>query len=553
MVRRRDFLKAVAAANVALLGRTNSITRQATAADSRIEILLNDPIGKIAPELYGHFTEHLGGVIYDGIWVGENSKVPNIGGIRRALVDAMRRIKPSVVRWPGGCFADSYNWRDGIGPRGERPRRTNFWADAREWPKDVPDGPWKYDTNHFGTNEFARFCRLIGAEAYLAANLRSLPAKDFYEWVEYCNSPAGSTTLAEIRAASGDREPFKVRYWGVGNESWGCGGNFTPEEYASEFRRFTEWTGRYGMNLAFIGAGPNGGDVDWTRRFFAKLNERRAVARMWGWALHHYSWNVSGGRTTDWVKGKGDAVNYPTEEWYELLSEADRMESLIIDHWSVMGEIDRQRRVKLVVDEWGAWYKPGTEAHGTHLLGQQSTIRDALLAGLTLDTFHRHADKVAMANIAQLINCLQSLFIAHEDRFVVTPTYHVFEMYAAHQGGEAVRAIFAAPRSSYTRNGQAASLRGLSGSASLHNRQLTLTVTNPDLATTRETEIVVRGVTIKEARVTTLAVGDIHAHNTFDNPHRVEPKEGQIASRSGSILVHNFAPASVTKLQITLA
>ncbi len=240
-MKRRDFLNAALTGSVALVCRSHSVARQIRAADARIEILLEEPIGKIAPEIYGHFAEHLGGVIYDGIWVGENSKIPNIGGIRKALVDAMLRIKPPVVRWPGGCFADSYNWRDGIGPRNQRPRRTNFWVDAWEWPKDAPDGPWKYDTNQFGVDDFLRFCQLINAQPYLAANLRSLTARDFYEWVEYCNSPAGSTTLAEMRSAAGQREPYQVRYWGVGNESWGCGGNFTPEEYAAEYRRFSEW------------------------------------------------------------------------------------------------------------------------------------------------------------------------------------------------------------------------------------------------------------------------------------------------------------------------
>jgi alpha-N-arabinofuranosidase len=559
-MKRREFLTAALGGGAALIGRGSvvarkplSMIRSSQSADSRIEVLLSEPIGRIAPEIYGHFAEHLGGVVYDGIWVGEDSKIPNVGGIRKSLVDAMQRIKPSVVRWPGGCFADSYNWRDGIGPRKDRPRRTNFWHEAREWPGEPPDGPWKYDTNHFGTNEFVRFCRLVGAQPYMAANLRSLTARDFYEWVEYCNSPAGSTTLAEMRAAGGEREPFKVRFWGVGNESWGCGGNFTPEEYAAEYRRFTAWVPGYKMQLAFIGAGPGSGDLEWTRRFFAKLAERRAFGSMWGWALHHYSWNVTGGRTTDWVQGKGDAVKYPTDEWYEMLREAERVDTLITDHWTMMGEFDRQHRVKLAVDEWGTWYKPGTEVHPTHLLGQQSTMRDAVLAGMTLDIFHHHADKVAMANIAQLVNCLQSLFLAHEDKFVVTPTFHVFEMYAAHQGAESLRAVFSSPRSSYTRNGQPAALRSLSGSASRRDRQLTLTVTNLDAGQTRETEIAIRGASIKEVKVTTLTASDIHACNTFDDPRRIEPKESQATPTSGGTLVHRFAPASVTRLQMTLA
>jgi alpha-N-arabinofuranosidase len=559
-MKRRQFIKAVAAGGAMLgtgralagIAASRTTVGQSRSADSRIEILLNEPIGKIAPEIYGHFAEHLGGVVYGGIWVGEDSKVPNIGGIRKSLIEALQRIKPSVVRWPGGCFADSYNWRDGVGARNQRPRRTNFWRDAPEWPKDVPDGPWNYDTNQFGTNEFMRFCRLVGAQPYVAGNVCSLTARDFYEWVEYCNSPAGTTTLADLRGAGGERQPFKVRYWGVGNESWGCGGNFTPDEYAAEYRRFTEWVPKYGIEPAFIGAGPNSGDLDWTRRFFNKMNERRALGRMWGWALHHYSWNVSGGRTSDWRQGKSDALNYPVDEWYELLREADKMESLITDHWSVMAETDRQHRVKLVVDEWGAWYRPGTEVHNTHLLGQQSTMRDAVLAGMTLNMFNRHADKVAMAAVAQLINCLQSLCLANEDKFVTTPTFHVFEMFAAHQGAQSVRTICSSPRPSYTRNGQPATIRGLSESASLNERQLVVTVTNPDATQARLGEIAIRGATAKSIKATVLSAKDIHAHNSFASPRSVEPVETTMAAPRGAMVVIEFAPASVTRLQIAL-
>jgi alpha-N-arabinofuranosidase len=559
-VSRREFLTASVSSGLSLLAaaspgkaaRHNGSRPGAAAVDSRIEILVDEKIGVIAPEIHGHFAEHLGAVIYDGIWVGEGSKIPNVNGIRKALIDALVRIKAPVIRWPGGCFADSYDWRDGVGSPGARPRRTNFWAGASEWPKGVTDGPWKYDTNRFGTNEFAQFCRLTGAEPYFAANLRSLSAKDFYQWVEYCNSPAGSTSLADARAAGGMRDPLNVRYWGVGNESWGCGGNFTPEEYASEYRRFTEWVPGFGVKLAFIGAGPNGGEIEWTRRFFTKLAERRAVGRMWGWALHHYSWNVSGGRTNDWRQGKGDAIDFPAEQWYELLREADKMESLITDHWAVMGEYDRQHQVKLVVDEWGAWYKPGTESYETHLLGQQSTMRDAVLAGLSLDTFHRQADKVAMANVAQLINCLQSLFLAHEDQFVLTPTFHVFEMYASHKGGQSLRTMISSPRSSYTRNGAPASIRGLSGSASVRDKQLVLTVTNPDLEQPRECEIAVRGAAIRSGGVTTLSATDVRAHNSFRAPNRVEPASSRL-STTGSSVVHKFPAASVTRLVLELA
>ena len=234
-MQRRDFLKTALASGAFAQAQTS-------ASDTHIEILVNEPIGRIAPEIYGHFVEHLGGVVYDGIWVGEGSKIPNVGGIRKQLIDAFARIKPGVVRWPGGCFADSYNWRDGIGPRNFRPKRANFWLDAGEWPANAPkDGPTRYDPNHFGTLEFLRFAKLVGSQPYLAANLRSLTARDCYEWVDYVNAPAGTTTLAELRGAHGERNPLGVKYWGVGNESWGCGGSFNPEEYVVEYRRYAEW------------------------------------------------------------------------------------------------------------------------------------------------------------------------------------------------------------------------------------------------------------------------------------------------------------------------
>lgn len=545
---RRGFLQlALTGAAVALAPRT------ARAADARIDVLVDEVIGPITADLYGHFVEHLGGVVYDGIWVGEGSKIPNTGGIRQALVDHMKRLPAATIRWPGGCFADSYDWRDGVGPRAARPTRPNFWLDDRGMLKR-PDGPGKHEPNTFGTNEFMRFCRLAGGTPYFAANLRSLPARDFYQWVEYCNAPAGKSTLADVRAAGGERDPFNIRFWGVGNESWGCGGNFTPEEYATEYRRFTAWLPQYGVELALIGSGPNGGDLGWTRRFLTKLLEKGEgqLRNLWGWALHHYSWNTSRGATTDWFAGKGDAVKFSTDEWYELLNEGDRMDGLITGHWAVMGELDRRHRTKLVVDEWGSWYREGSEVHPTHLFGQQSTMRDAVLAALTLDTLQRHADKVAMGNIAQLVNCLQSLFLAHEDRFLATPTFHVFETYGAHVGGQSVRTLFSAPRISYDRVNAKGSFWGLAGSASIRNRTLTLTVVNPHVTEPRSAEIVVRGGAPSTARATTIAAEDIHAHNTFERPDVVRPRDARVEPISGGVLAHTFPPASVTRITLDL-
>ncbi len=529
------------------------LASHAQQSDSRIEVLLNEPIGTIAPEIYSHFVEHLGGVVYDGIWVGENSKIANVGGLRKALVDALKKTKPSVIRWPGGCFADQYDWRDGIGPRGKRPKRTNFWVDSREWPANANrTGAQVYDPNHFGTPEFARFCQLTNSQPYFAANLRSLPAQEFWRWVEYCNSPNGSTTLAQQRAADGLAQPLNVRYWGVGNESWGCGGNFSPEDYAIEFKRYSAWVPSYGVNLAMVGSGPNGGELEWTKKFFAKAAERGGLGKMWGWGLHHYSWNASAGRTRDWYQGKRDALRFDAEQYYEILKECLMMEGLILRHWDAMGAVDKSHRIKLVVDEWGSWYAPGTEPFAEALIGQQNTLRDAVLAGLTLDTFNRHADKVGMANIAQLVNCLQSLFLAHEDKFCVTPTYHVFDLYSAHQQGQSLRVVSTAPEVRYDRNGSPATLTGLSSSASLKNKQLTVTVTNPSLDQTRETEIAINGGSAKQCTATVLAASDAHAHNTFANPDAVKPRAASVTLRGGSI-VHRFPPASVTKLVIDLA
>jgi alpha-N-arabinofuranosidase len=580
-MQRREFLGTAATASAALmtgqrpsafnLFNPHSAFRISQSVDARVEVLLDEKIGQVSPNVFGHFVEHLGGVVYDGIWVGEASKVPNIGGIRQELVEHMRRTKPGVVRWPGGCFADSYDWRDGIGPRKDRPRRINFWRDSRgnrtsPAYEQLNTGPQKYEPNWFGTNEFMRFCKLIGAQPYVAANLRSLPAKDFYEWVEYCNAPAGTTTLADRRAAGGDPDPFQVEYWGIGNESWGCGGRFTPEEYSQEFRRFIAFVPRFGVNLKLIGAGPNSGDIGWTRRFFTNMNEKGAnqLNSMYGWALHFYA------NTT----GDGNALKYTTDEWYELIARSDRMESLIQQHWTVMGETDAQHRVKLIVDEWGAWHAQDPSLPAGYLFGYPGTLRDALISGLTLDTFIRHADKVVMANVAQLINTIHSLFLAYEDKFLATPNFHVFEMYAAHQNGQAVRTLFSAPTLSFKiappnvppgalaqmspqQRAQLASqpttgtLWGLQGSASVNGKQVTLTVVNPHATEARETDVVVRGAQVQSCEATTLTAGDIHAHNSFEDPRALVPSSAPVSVRNGQV-VHRFPAASVTRLQLTL-
>ena len=500
---RRQFLTSACAATACALA-----ARSANNSTAFIDLDPTRPGPAISPLLHGHFIEHVGGVIYDGVWVGEDSRIPNVGGIRKALVDALKPLRPPMIRWPGGCFADSYNWRDGVGPRSARPVRTSFWMDSESLAKQA-GGPQRFEPNSFGTSEFMRFCRLTGAEPYIAGNVRSLPAKDFYEWIDYCNAPAGSTTLARLREQGGDRDPFNVRLWGVGNESWGCGGEMTPEEYSTAFRRYTAWTPGMGVPLAFI----------------------------WGWALHYYCGTA----------GKSP-IEFTSDEWYELLAKANRMEALIERHWGALAVHDPGRHVKLVIDEWGAWHNAGTEPAPTHIYAQQSSLRDALIAGLTLDTFQRHPEKVGMAGVAQMINCLHSLFLAYEDRFMLTPNYHVFAMYAAHQGGAKVPAAI---DSEVRRGANLPPLPELSGSASIKDKTLTLTLVHARHDSPTERTIRLRGASAKSVQATVLSNTDLRAHNTFDAPHTVEPRT-QVLTASGAEFVVRLAPASVTKLEIKL-
>ena len=495
------------------------------ASEQTVTVRLDEPFGTIKPALYSQFAEHIGGVIYDGIWVGPDSKVPNIDGIRRALVEHVRRLGRVVVRWPGGCFADKYHWRDGIGPREKRPRRFGRWKEVTE-------------PNSFGTHEFMRFCRLCDTEPYLAANVGTGSPEEFQDWVEYCNAPPGSTALSDERVANGDREPFGVRLWGVGNESWGCGGNFTPEDYCAAYRRFTEWVPEYGVKLYLVGAGPNGNDLNWTRRFFKKWLDY-ARAPLHGWAAHYYC-----GTT-------GHALKFSEDQWYEMLEKANKMERLITDQWATLGEFDRDHKVKLVVDEWGCWHPAGTEINPQHLYEQMGCLRDALVAALTLDIFNRHAEKVDMANIAQLVNNLHSLFLADGDRFVATPTFHVFEMYRPHHGGRAVRMDVQAPEVTFQAGGKERQLFRIAGSASVKEKELTLTLVHAHVKEPAEIALRLRGGAADSVRQTVLTHEQLNAHNTFEEPDAVVPRTSDVDGR-GQELRCVLPPASVTRLDVRL-
>lgn len=487
----------------------------------------NDRIGTINPKIYGHFAEHLGRCIYDGIWVGEDSPIPNTAGFRNDLIAALRKLKPPVIRWPGGCFADDYHWQDGIGPKASRPRRINIhWGEVIE-------------TNQVGTQEFIRFCRLVGAEPYICGNVGSGSPRELRDWVEYCNFP-GDSTWAKQRAADGSPEPFNVTYWGIGNENWGCGGNFSPEDYCTEFRRFGSFVRGFGKKLFAIACGPSGNDVEWTNRFFRKLyKDYWGYENIHGFAAHYYCGTA------------GTAIAYTEDEWYRLIYQGLQMEPLVVQQRAAMDAFDPHRRIGLIVDEWGTWHpvEPGTNPA---FLYQQNTLRDALVAATTLDIFNRHADKVVMANIAQTVNVLQAMALTQGEKMLVTPTGYVYEMYAPHQGGEAVRSLVETGTVSFKKGETTESLPLISGSASLKGKVLFLTLTNCHASQAEEvTANLLGGASVQSAKAYALS-GEIHAHNTFETPAALSPQPLKL-SASGAIFKVSLPPSSVVAIEIALA
>lgn len=511
-----------------------------SAARATATVLLKEPIRNaggqpavIEPTVHGHFVEHLGGVVYDGIWVGPDSKIPNTGGIRTALVESLRRIRPPVIRYPGGCFADVYHWRDGIGPRESRPRRFGRWGDVSE-------------TNQFGTHEFMHFCRLVGAEPYLAANVGTGTPQEFQEWVEYCNAPADDprvgTTLGaerarrEVELHGGKPDPFRVRYWGVGNESWDCGGRFTPEDYCTEYRRFSTWLPGYGVPLFPIAAGPNGNDVRWTQRFFKKWVDY-ARAPISAWAPHYYCGTA------------GTSTRFTVAQWYELLAKASFIETIVTDQWTALAEFDPGHAVRLAVDEWGCWHPADPSLPPSHTFAQVSTMRDALVAALTLDTFHRHADKVCMSNVAQLVNCLHSLYMTHEDQLIETTNYHVFDMYQPHKGGTATSVRIDAP--SIPLEGRPA-LPRVAGSASVRDGVATLTLVHAHASEPIELVVKWQSGAAGEAQGVVLAHERLNAANTPASPREVTPRPLAVREQAEGVLLH-LPPACVVRLQSSVS
>ena len=443
-----------------------------------------DTIGIIRPELHGHFLEHLGSAVYGGVWTGS--------GFRSKAIDDLRPLRIPVLRWPGGCFADDYHWRDGIGPRDGRPKRINRW-----WGGTVEE-------NGFGTHEFMDLCRLLGARPYLAGNVGSGSPEELRAWVEYCNYPFGST-LADERLKNGAPGPFGVRTWGIGNESWGCGGHMNPEEYATLYSRFATYVPSLGGTDPYlIAVGPESNDLDWTRRFFTAFRRTRKYhAPLHGFAMHFYSWGDD--RPLEYT-----AASMKRQlDQFATLEEAIREQREAIDDFPTDPKIGR---VGLILDEWGTWDKSDEAAEAQFgKFWQQNTMRDALAAGLALNVFHRQADRLVMCNLAQLVNVLQAPLLAAGDQCVRTPTYYALLLALPHRGSASIRI-----RQENEGN--------VSASASISPSRLTVSLVNPDAAEAATVTVVSDAGGNEAPSGSILHHPDWNAWNSFDDPDRIVPR-----------------------------
>ncbi|MEH7373537.1 alpha-N-arabinofuranosidase [Neobacillus drentensis] len=465
-------------------------------------VIINADIqkGKINKNIYGHFAEHLGRCIYEGIWVGEDSSIPNTKGIRNDVLAALKNIKVPVLRWPGGCFADEYHWKDGVGPSEGRKRMVNtHWGGVVE-------------NNHFGTHEFMLLCELLECEPYICGNVGSGTVQEMSEWVEYMTFE-GESPMANWRRENGRDEPWELKYFGVGNENWGCGGNMRPEYYADLYRRYQTYVRNYGNNKIYkIAGGANVDDYNWT-----EVLMKNAHWLMDGLSLHYYT--IPG----DFWLGKGSAIDFPEDEWFITMKKALHMDELITKHSTIMDKYDPQKRIGMIIDEWGTWFdvEPGTNPG---FLYQQNTIRDALVAGLHFNIFHNHADRVQMTNIAQTVNVLQAMILTEGEQMILTPTYHVFDMYKVHQDAE----LLAVDSSFGTYECKGETLPQVTVSASKNAEgKIHVSLCNIDHQNGAELDLDLRGVNAVNTKVsgTIITADTMNAHNTFEKPEVVKPAE----------------------------
>ena len=481
-------------------------------------------IGRINKNIYGHFAEHLGRCIYEGMWVGKDSPIPNTDGLRDDVIKALKDMKIPVLRWPGGCFADIYHWRDGIGPYEQRPRILNtHWGGVVE-------------NNHFGTHEFFRMCELTGAEPYICGNLGSGTVQEMQQWIEYMTFD-GESPMTELRKKNGRPEPWKLTYFGVGNENWGCGGSMRAEYYADEYRRYATYVRNFGENKIYkIAGGASVDDYHWT-----EVMMREAGTKMHGLSLHYYT------RTSkdDWSV-KGSAVKFAENEWFSVMQSAFYMEELINRHSLIMDQYDPSKKVGLIIDEWGTWFavEPGTNPG---FLYQQNSLRDAMVAGIHLNMFNNHCDRVCMANLAQTVNVLQSVILTEGEKMILTPTYHVFNMFKVHQDAELLP--LTVDCGEYRLNGQVIPQLSVSASVNSGNK-IHISMCNLHPYEKADVTCSVKGSACSEVSGEILSAPEMNAHNTFSNPRAVKPEKFDGAALKNGKLDVVMPPMSIVVLTL---
>ena len=489
------------------------------------QMILHADLGKtkVSKHIYGHFSEHLGKCIYGGFYVGEgNSKIANKNGVRLDVVEALKKLKVPNLRWPGGCFADTYHWKDGIGPKDKRPKMVNVW-----WGGVTED-------NSFGTHDFLNMCELIGAEPYLAANVGSGTVQEFTQWIQYVNFD-GESPMSNLRKENGREKSWNVKFWGVGNEAWGCGGNMKVEHYADIYRQYatfmTDWSNT--SKIFRIASGANGADYHWTEVLMRDI----PLDILDGVALHHYS-------TVHW-DNKGSATDFNEGQYFATLKSAYLMEELVTRHSTIMDRYDPAKKIALVVDEWGGWYnvEPGTNPG---FLYQQNSMRDAMIAGLTLNVFNNHSERVRIANLAQTINVLQAVIHTNEEKMILTPTYHVMEMYNVHQ--DATLLPIDLKSNDYQFEGK--SLPAVSASASRDQQgAIHISLVNMDARNAQEISIDLQGAKPTSVAGRILTSSNIQDHNTFDTPNKIKPEIFKGATLNTNLKV-KLPPCSVVVLEL---
>lgn len=486
-----------------------------------------DPVKPITinRNIYGHFAEHLGNCIYNGFYVGDTNKItPNTEGVRNDIMAALRVLKVPVLRWPGGCFADTYHWKDGVGDKKKRPSIVNRW-----WGGVTED-------NSFGTHDFLNLCERIGADPYLAGNVGSGTVQELSDWVQYVNAAPGTSPMSKWRQENGRTTPWKVRYWGVGNEAWGCGGNMKPEYYANIYRQYATFMSDFSVDHSMfrIASGANSADYNWTEVLMRDIPHWMLE----GVALHHYA-------VIDW-NNKGSAAAFTEQQYFITLQRAYQMEELVTRHSTIMDKYDPAKKVALVVDEWGGWYdtEPGTNPA---FLYQQNTMRDAMIAGLSLNIFNNHADRVRMANLAQTVNVLQAVILTNKEKIILTPTFHVMEMFNVHQ--DATLLPLQISGNDYILGKD--KLPAVSASASRNKDGVThISLVNIDAQKAQEISLDTRGVKFNTVTGRILSSQKLQDHNSFELPEKIKPSVFSGAKLINGTMTVSIPPFSVVVLAL---